>query len=58
MTAVKEAALELIAHLPEEISWDELMRELYVRQKIESGLRDEEEDRVLSHEAVREQFLR
>ena len=38
MATAKEAARELIERLPEEASWDDIMYELYVKQKIDAGL--------------------
>ena len=57
MTTVKEEAKKLINNLPDEITWDDLMYEFYVRQKIEMGLKDIEEGRVVSHENVIKEFL-
>lgn len=55
MQSVKEMARVLIERLPDTATFDDLMYELYVRQKIEAGLKDAAEGRVLSHEeAVRE----
>jgi predicted transcriptional regulator len=56
MTGVKEALLELAQQLPDECTWDEVMYRIYVRQKIEAGLRDAEEGRTVSHEEVFEEF--
>ncbi len=50
MATPKEAARQLIDHLPEQASWDDIMYELYVKQKIEAGLKDAEEGRVIPHE--------
>jgi predicted transcriptional regulator len=57
MSIVKEEARKVIDQLPEDATWDDLMYELYVRQKIEAGLRAAEEGRVLSHEQVKQKFL-
>ena len=54
--SVKEGALELVKHLPEKCTWDELMYRIYVRQKIEAGIKDAEEGREFSHEKVFEEF--
>lgn len=35
MATAKQAASQLIDHLPDEVSWDDIMYELYVREKIE-----------------------
>lgn len=55
-TTVKEAARKLIEELPDEATWDDLMYEIYVVQKIEEGMRAADEGRVLSHEEVRQRF--
>ena len=51
-TQVKQAVHELLDQLPDECSWDDVMSELYVRQKIAVGLADAEHGRIVSHEAV------
>jgi predicted transcriptional regulator len=55
-TSVKQEAMRLVESLPDTASWDDLMYEVYVRQKIEEGLKAAEEGRVLSHEEVRKRF--
>ncbi|MBA2492462.1 MAG: hypothetical protein H0V34_12465 [Gammaproteobacteria bacterium] len=55
-TTVKEAARKLVEELPDEATWDDLMYEIYVLQKIEEGVRAADEGRVLSHEEVRQRF--
>lgn len=57
MNSVKQAARELIDQLPDSVSWNELMYELYVKQKIESGLKELDDGRGISHEDVRRQLL-
>lgn len=52
MSTVKEAVLDLVKRLPEECTWDDVMHELYVRQKIEAGIKDADEGRLVSHEEV------
>ncbi len=54
--SMKAEAEQLVRSLPEEASWDDLMYEIYVRQKIEQGVRAAEEGRVVSHEEVRMRF--
>lgn len=53
---LKEEAHRLVDRLSDDASWDDLMREIYVRQAIESGLRDSEQGRVVSVEEVRAKF--
>jgi predicted transcriptional regulator len=57
MQSVKEMAREVIEHLSDTATFDDLMYEFYVRQKIEAGLKDAAEGRVLSHEEVVRELL-
>lgn len=50
--SVKEAVLELVKRLPDECTWEEVKYQIYVREKIEAGLKDEAEGRLISHEKV------
>ena len=58
MQTVKESARQVIEGMKESCSWDDLMYELYVRQKIDQGLDDLEKGRVVSHEEVRRMMVR
>jgi predicted transcriptional regulator len=49
---VKQSVLDLAHRLPEDCTWDEVMYQVYVRQKIEAGLDDVARGRVISHEEV------
>lgn len=53
----KEAARQIIERLPDQATWDELMYELYVKQKIEAGLADVRADRTVPHEDVKAELL-
>ena len=55
-TNVKDEARKLIEKLPDDSTWDDLMREIYVRQAIESGLADSQAGRTTDVEQVRERF--
>lgn len=56
-TTAKEAARQIIERLPDQATWDELMYELYVKQKIEAGLADVRAGRTISHEDVKAELL-
>jgi predicted transcriptional regulator len=56
MKTVKEAVLELARQLPEGCTWDEVMYQIFVRQKIDAGLKDADAGRTISHEEVFEEF--
>lgn len=56
-TTAREAARQIIERLPDQATWDELMYELYVKQKIKAGLADVRGihgARDLNHERVPE----
>lgn len=56
-TTAKEAARQIIEHLPEQATWDDIMYELYVKQKIEKGLQAAKEGRVVPHEEAKRRLL-
>lgn len=53
----KESALHVIDQLPEQASWNDIMYELYVKQKIESGLNAVKEGRTIPHEQVKARIM-
>ncbi|MEQ1593451.1 MAG: hypothetical protein ABL892_13820 [Thiobacillaceae bacterium] len=57
MQSVKEMARELIEHLPDTATFDDLMYEFYVRQKIETGLKAVNEGRTISHDEAKKRLL-
>jgi hypothetical protein len=57
MQTIKQTAHELISHLPEQASWDDVMYALYVRQKLERSLQAASEGRVTSQEDAKKRFL-
>lgn len=57
LNTVKEEARQVIERLPDHATWDDLIYELYVRQKISAGVRAADEGRVVSHEDVKKKFL-
>lgn len=56
MSKVKDELIEMAKGLPDECTWDDVMYQIYVRQKIEEGARDIAEGRVYSHEEVFDEF--
>jgi hypothetical protein len=39
MITVKQEAMKLLKGLPDEVNWDDIMYEFYVRQKIENAIK-------------------
>jgi len=57
MPTAKQAAREIIDRLPDRATWDDIMYELYVKEKIEKGLADIEAGRTIPHERVKAELL-
>lgn len=55
-TDIKSKAQEAIASRPPDATWDDVMYRLYVRQKIEAGLKDVEAENTIPVSEVRKRF--
>lgn len=53
---IKDNAINLISSMPENVDWEDIMYEIYVKQKIEKGLEDSNNKKVTSHEKVKKMF--
>jgi hypothetical protein len=53
---IKDEARRLLERMPDDLTWDELMHEIYVRQAIEAGLADSKAGKTLDVAEVRERF--
>ena len=53
---IKEEARRLLERLPEDLTWDDLMHEIYVRQSIEAGVADSKAGKTIDVAKVRERF--
>ena len=57
MATPKQAAKELIEHMPDQASWNDIMYELYVKQKIEAGLQAVADGRTVPHDEVKRRLM-
>ena len=57
MQTLKKIVHDIAEHLPEQATFDDAMYALYVRQKLEEGLRDLEEGRAHTQDEVEQQLL-
>ena len=53
---IKDEARRLLDRLPEDVTWDQLMHEIYVRQSIEAGLAASKAGKTVDVATVRERF--
>ena len=53
----KDVAKQVIDQLPDEVTLDDIMHELYVRQKVETGLTAVAQGRTVPHDEVKQRLL-
>lgn len=49
---VKEQVIDLVRNLPDEVTVDDIMRELYFKIQVDKGLKELEEGEGIPHEEV------
>lgn len=52
-TTTKQAVIEMIERLPDDVSVEEIMAELYFRQKVDEGLRQLDAGEGIDHEEAK-----
>lgn len=52
--SAKEIVLSFVKNLPENISFQEIVYQLYVKEKILQGLKDADNGRVISNDEMKE----
>jgi len=57
MQTAKQAATQIINQMSDQASWDDIMYELYVKEKIEAGLADINAGRTIPHEQLKAELL-
>ena len=55
-TDVKSQATKLVRGLSPKSSWDDLMYQIYVRQKIDTGRADIRKGKTRSHASIKKEF--
>ncbi len=58
METAKQSAIKAIRTLPDDSSYEDIMERLYFLQKVEAGLKDIEEGRVISHAEVKKRLAK
>ena len=53
---IKEEFRRILDNLPEQASWDDLIYSIYVRQSIETGIKDSDDGRTVDVKEVRKKF--
>jgi predicted transcriptional regulator len=58
MSTVREEAHKLVDQLPDEASWDDLMYQIYVHQKVDAGRQAIAEGRLFSQEEAEKRMAK
>ncbi|MPZ48738.1 MAG: hypothetical protein GEU75_05395 [Dehalococcoidia bacterium] len=61
MMTTKQDIIEMIEQMPEDASPEDIMYEIYVRERIDRGIQEAREGKVIPHEEVKQslnQWLR
>ena len=56
-TTVREEARQIIDSLPESAGWEDVMYELYVREKIDRSLQAEQAGHIIDHDTIKNKYL-
>jgi len=56
METIKDSVIQMIHRMPDNISVQDIMAELYFRQKVDAGLQALDEGRGKEHKAVKERM--
>lgn len=56
MQNAKDTARQLIDQLPDTATYNDIMYELYVKQKIEQGMQDSRDGKITPHEDAKKRY--
>lgn len=58
LPSAKKATLQLVERLDDDVSFEDIIYQLYVLEKIQRGMKDAQEGRVVSHEEAKQRLSR
>jgi len=58
MDTVKDVVIQMIHDMPDTISINDIMAELYFREKVDAGLHALDEDRGIGHQEAKDRIKR
>jgi len=56
MPTIKEEVVNMIKNLPDEVGYDEIMAEIYFKQKVDKSLKQIDEGKVISHDEAKKRI--
>lgn len=58
MSPIKQQVLEMVKSLPEDVSLDDILAEIYFKAQVDAGLKELDEGRGLPHEEVEKRMAK
>ncbi len=58
MPATKEKVIQMIQQLPDKVTVDDILSELYFKLQVDSGIKELDEGKSISHQQVKERILK
>ena len=58
MAGVKQKVIQMIQTLPDEVTVDDIMAELYFKVQVDAGLKELDEGKAIPHEEVEKRMSR
>jgi len=58
MASTKEEILDIIRTLPDDVTVDDVMAELYFKMKVDAGLKELDEGKGIPHEEVKKRLAK
>ncbi len=58
MSTIRDEAKKALEKLSDDASWDDVLYEMYVRKKIDEGIKAADKGDVISHKDVKSRFLK
>lgn len=57
MSSVKKEAIKIVNNLPEDATWEDLIYQIYVKEKVEKSIKEVDEGNVLSHDQAKKRLM-
>lgn len=58
MATERDKIIEMIKTLPDDVTMEDIIEVIYIRKKIEKGLKDSEEGRLFTHKEAKEHLAK
>ena len=58
LKSIKKEAITLLQQMPDKLTWDDVMYEVYIMKKLEKSIKASKEGKVVPHEEVKKRFLK